>query len=112
MPIFRFAASGIAMSCMLVLAQEKVSEPATPVQMTITVEPRHDKEVPALNREDVMVFQKSERLRVTNLAPCRGENAALELFVLMDDASAWTLGGQLNDLRRFIESQPAVHRDV
>lgn len=110
MPISRVIVAGLALNCMLpVLAQEKVPAPTVPVQMTITVEARHDKKaVPVLNRDDVIVFQRNERLRVTNLVPCGGENAALELFVLIDDASGWTLASQLNDLRQFIETQPAT----
>jgi hypothetical protein len=104
----RLTGAALATSCMFVLAQEKTGAPTVPVQMTITVEPRHDKEIPELKREDVMVFQKSERLRVTNLVRCSGENAALELFLLIDDASGWSLGSQLNDLQQFIETQPST----
>jgi hypothetical protein len=98
---------GFAMSSLLVLAEEKVAAPTVPVQMTVTAEARHDKEVSVLNREDVMVFQGKERLRVGDLVPCRSEHAALELFILIDDGSGTSLGSQLNDLREFIETQPA-----
>jgi hypothetical protein len=105
----RFAGTVLAASSMFMLAQEEPPAPTVPVNMTITVESRHDKEkVPELNREDVMVFQKNQRLHVTNLVVCRGENAALELFILIDDASSWTLGSQLDDIRHFIEAQPST----
>jgi len=52
---------------------------------------------------DFMVFQKKERLPVTDLAP----RAALELYILIDDASDMSLGSQLGDLKQFIENQPA-----
>lgn len=55
-----------------------------------------------------MVFQKNERLRVTDSIPCQGDRAALGLFILIDDASGMSLGSQLNDLRQFIEAQPAA----
>jgi hypothetical protein len=74
----------------------------------VTVEARHGKDIPVLNRGDVMVFQKSQRLRVTDLVPLQGEHAGLELFILIDDASSSSLGSQLNDLHQFIESQPAT----
>jgi hypothetical protein len=89
------------------IAQEKTT-PTAPVQMIVTVEARHGKDVPALNQGDVMVFQKSERLRVTDLVALQGQRAGLELYVLIDDASSSSLGSQLNDLRHFIESQPAT----
>ncbi len=101
-------AVGFAMSSMLLLAQDKVPAPPVPVQMTVTVEAHHDKEVPVLNKEDVMVFQRKERLRVTNLVPRQGEQAALELFILIDDGSGMSLGSQLGDVRQFIENQPAA----
>ena len=102
----RFALAALATGGMLVAAQDRTEGPAVPVQMTLTVESRHDKAIPTLNQEDVLVFQKSQRLPVTNLVVCQGENAALELFILLDDASSMNLGSQLDDLRKFIKSQP------
>ena len=101
-------ALGFAIAGMLLLSQE--DGPTAPVQMMVTVEARHgkDKEVPVLKTGDVMVFQKKERLRVTNLFPSQGEHAALELYILIDDASGFSLGSQLNDLRQFIQGQPAT----
>ena len=76
--------------------------------MTVSVEARHDKEVPVLSREDLMVFQRNQRLRVTELVPRQGEQAPLELFLLIDDGAGISLGSQLGDLRQFIETQPAT----
>lgn len=95
-------AAGLAMGSML-LAREDVPPPTVPIQLTVTVEARHGKEVPVMKPGDVMVFQKKERLRVTDLDP----RAALELYILIDDASGMSLGSQLNDLKQFIETQPA-----
>ena len=103
-----FIRIALALSSTLVLAQEKVSAPEVPVRMIVTVEPRHDKDAPVLHREDLMVFQKNQRLRVTDVVPRQGEQAALELFVLIDDGSGVSLGSQLGDLRQFIENQPAT----
>lgn len=97
----------LAAGSMLLLALERAPAQTVPAQMIVTVEARHDKQsVPELKREDVLVFQKNERLRVTNLVRCRNENAALELYLLVDDASGENLGSQLNDLRQFVESLP------
>jgi hypothetical protein len=90
-----------------VIAQETAATPAAPVQMIVTVEARHGKDVPVLSQGDVLVFQKNQRLRVMNLVALQGERAGLELYILIDDASSSSLGSQLNDLRHFIESQPA-----
>ena len=97
-------AAFFAMGGILLLAREDVPSPAVPVQLTVTVEARHGKEVPVLKQGDVMIFQKNERLRVTDLEARPG----LELYILIDDASGMSLGQQLYDMRQFIETQPAA----
>ena len=77
-----------------------------PVHMVVTAEARHGTDVPVIKREDVTVNQGRERVQVTDWVPLEGEHAALQLFVLVDDASGATLGAQLENLRRFILSQP------
>ncbi len=96
-------AAGLALVGMLLIAREDAPPPATPIQLTVTVEARHGKEVPVMKPGDVMVFQKKERLRVTDLDP----RPPLELYILIDDASSVSLGSQLGDLKQFIENQPA-----
>ncbi len=101
--------TAIAMTGMLAIAQEpRSSGSSVPVQMVVTVDAAHGKDVPLLQREDVMVFQGKDRLRVTDWTALKGEQAGLELFVLIDDASAGSLGIQLADLREFIGAQPAA----
>ena len=98
--LFVFTA-GIIMSGLL-LARIDVQQLALPVQMTVTAEARRGKEVPELKQGDVMVFEKNQRLPVTELRT----GGPLELFILIDDASAMSLGLQLSNLRQFIETQP------
>ena len=95
---------------MFLLAQNRTqtSPELVPVQMIVTIEARHGKDIPSLNREDVMAYERQERLQVAGLIPFQGENAGLELFFLLDDASSTSLGSQLGDLRQFIETQPAT----
>ena len=54
-----------------------------------------------------MASEGKEKLPVTAVVPLRGENADLQFYILIDDASNWTLASQLNDLRQFIDAQPA-----
>jgi len=79
-----------------------------PVSMVVSVEAKHAGEVPAINREDVRVFRGNNRLRVTDWAPLQGDRASLDLFVVLDDASNTDLGLQFDDLRRFMNAQPAT----
>lgn len=77
-----------------------------PVQMVVTVQARRGNEVPIIHREDVMVYEGSDRNQVTGWVPIEGSEAGLELFVLVDDAANTTdLGSQLADLRKFINAQ-------
>jgi hypothetical protein len=88
-------------------AQESPSGNGVPAHMVVTVEPHHGKDVPEVKREDVMVYEGKDRDTVTQWVPAQGEHAALELFILLDDGSDISLGPQLQDLRKFINAQPA-----
>ena len=46
-------------------------------------------------------------LKVNQLIPAQGDNAALQLFILIDDALGSGVGKNLNDIRDFINAQPA-----
>jgi hypothetical protein len=89
----------------MLFAQDKAVA-TVPAQVTVTVEARKGKNIPELNREDVMVFEQKQRLPVTDFVP--GAQAGLELFLLIDDSSAESLGSQLETLRHFIDGQPAT----
>jgi len=103
---YQFSAAVLMMLSPVALAQHTLPGTArSKVQMIVTVEPRQGREVPALAREDVAVFQDRHRLEVTDLDPCQGANVGLELFILIDDASDTSLGSQLPDIRSFINSQ-------
>jgi hypothetical protein len=86
-------------------AQENTTS-AVPAHLVVTAEARHGNEVPVINREDVMVYQGHDRDPVTSWVPLEGDHAALQLYLLIDDAASTTLGTQFDDLRRFISSQP------
>jgi hypothetical protein len=89
------------------LAQQAAAASGVPAHMVVTVEPHRGSDVPTVNREDVMVYEGKDRDRVTEWIPAQGEHAALEFFILLDDGSDSSLGQQLQDLRKFIEGQPA-----
>jgi len=99
---------GLALRAPSLSAQQAASSGGVPVRVVVTVEARHGKEIPVINREDVMVHQGRDRAQVTGWLPLQGDRAGLELFLLLDDASDMSLGSQLDDLRRFINAQPAT----
>jgi hypothetical protein len=83
-----------------------VSTATLPVNMIVSVEAKHGKEVPSISREDVVVFQEGDRVQVKDWVALQADPAGVELFVLIDDSTDTTLGLQLDDLRKFITSQP------
>jgi hypothetical protein len=87
-------------------AQTPVS--TVPVKMTVTLDVLGEgKRVPTINREDVVVKQGKDKLKVTDWVAACEDQAGLDLFILIDDASDTSLGVQLADLREFINAQPA-----
>ncbi len=61
-----------------------------------------------MNREDVRVFQGKDRDQVTNWVPLQGNQAGLDLFVLIDEATGTSVASQFDYLRRFLISQPST----
>jgi hypothetical protein len=94
----------------IVSSQENPGAPSTAqVHMVITDQAlRDDSEVPILRPENVQVQQGKTSLKVDHLIPARGDNAALQLFILIDDTCDTSIGNSLNDLRDFINAQPAT----
>jgi len=94
-------------SGLVATAQGQTWNQPAPIHMIVTVEARNGASLPSLKESAVIATQGSKRLRVTGLTACQGENAAMELFLVLDDASSPS-GWRLDDLRRFISSQPAT----
>ena len=68
---------------------------------------REDAELPRLQKEDVKVKQGKSFLPVTQLIPAEGDNAALQLMILIDDTLNTSIGNSLTELKEFISAQPA-----
>jgi hypothetical protein len=84
------------------------SSATVPVKIVVSVEAKHGKEVPEIHREDVRVYQGKDRVQVTAWVPLQGDEAELELYVLIDDAAEMNIGLQYDDLRQFMNAQPAT----
>jgi hypothetical protein len=78
------------------------------VTMTVTANAAKGKTLPELTKEDVIVKRGKERLPVTNWVPARGDHAGLLLCILIDDSADSSLGNKLDELRAFIDAQPAT----
>jgi hypothetical protein len=99
---------GIGWTAVSALPSEVAEPGPVPVSMVVSLEAKHGGEIPIINREDVRVTQGKTRLRVTDWVPLQGDQAGLELFVLLDDGSNSTVSLQFNDLRQFMDAQPAT----
>lgn len=88
--------------------QEQTTAGATQVHMVITdTTLRDDRDLPPLQRQDVKVKQGKNFLRVTQLIPAQGDNAALQLMILIDDTLNSVVGNNLSDIKELISSQPS-----
>ena len=87
---------------------QQISESGTvQVHVVITDEAvREDKELPPLQLEDVKVKQGKNSLKVTQLIPATGDNATLQLMILIDDTLNPSVGNSLTDIKEFISAQP------
>jgi len=96
--------------CSLIAAsaqdQEASTEAGVPTHLVVTAEPRKGSTVPVINQDDVLIYEGRTRDKVTEWIPATGDHAALDLFVLIDDSASQNLGTQLEDIRKFIQSQP------
>ena len=101
----------LAVSHLAVAQSEGVaqnSDDGVPVSMVVTVEARRGSTIPAITRQDVMVYQGRTRAKVTDWVPAQGDRGGLQLFVLLDDYPNASRGRQLEDIRSFIMAQPSA----
>lgn len=105
--------TALGASCLLVFGaqvafpQEKVAASMAQAHLVITdVALRADNELPPLKKEDLKVKQRKNLLKVTQLIPAQGENAALQLMILIDDTLDQSVGNSLQELKEFISAQP------
>jgi hypothetical protein len=90
-----------------VLPQEKAAPSTVQVHLVITDQAFSDNsEVPVLRPDTVQLKQGKNLLKVNQLIYGQGGNAALQLFILIDDTCDPVIGNNLNDLRDFINAQP------
>jgi hypothetical protein len=95
------------MNCIPMNAAETAAT-TVPVRMTVTASVASNKRMPEITQQDIIVTQGKQRRKVIEWIPATGSHAGLDLFILIDDASASSLGTQLDDLRTFINAQPST----
>jgi hypothetical protein len=99
---------GLILAPPMARSQEKTALGAVQVHVVITNEAvRGEGDAPALEAGDVKVTQGKTPLPVKQLIRAQGDNAALQLCILIDDTLGSGIGNILDDVRDFINAQPA-----
>jgi hypothetical protein len=103
--------AAVVVGAILVAAGISASSPdaaIAPTQMVITVRPVPGDDRPInLESADVTVLRGNTPERIVRLERLSGDLADMQLFVLLDDSTRSTsLGLQLPELKRFLESLP------
>jgi hypothetical protein len=98
----------LALSARIAHPQVKVTPSLVQVHMVITDQPfTENGEIPVLMEQNVMVKQGENAHKVDQVIPARADNAALQLLILIDDTIDSHIGSNLNDIRDFVNAQPA-----
>lgn len=101
----------LGVCALLVPATQSQEKSAATAQVHVVITDaalRNDQELPPLQKEDVKVKQGKNVLDVSQLIPAQGENAALQLMILIDDTlDTQSVGNNLKDIKDFIAAQPA-----
>ena len=98
----------LAVGARITHSQAKSAPNTVQVHMVITDQALNDdSEIPALSATDVQVKQGKNAVKVEQLIPARDDNAALQVFILIDETcETQAIGNNLNDVREFINAQP------
>ncbi len=78
--------------------------------LIVTAEGQHGAAPAQLNQDDVSVELNRKPARIENWVPLRGNQADLELYIVIDDGEDPDLSLQFNSLKAFIAAQPATTR--
>jgi len=98
----------LAFACAFISWAQTKSPTGVPARMIVTAGHFYGHVIPVLTRDDLTVTQVYEPQPITNLVPLRGDRAGLELFVLVDNCSNCEPGSKVEEVRRFIVSQPST----
>ncbi len=76
-------------------------------QAVVTILPNNNGQAAAPTQQQVTVKVDGKTTSVTGWHPLRGDNAPVEMVILIDGAARTSLGSQMRDIRQFVQSLPA-----
>lgn len=90
-------------------ARNQAASSTAPITTVVTVLGHDFSAPPAIAKEDVAVYSGKNRQDVTSWVPAQGENAGLQLAILIDDNdSPSAIGQHFSEIKEFITSQPST----
>ena len=72
----------------------------------MTAVPKKSEEPPSIQPSDLKVKLDGRSTQLTSVTPLRGENAGLQLVILIDSGARESLARQMNDIVKFVRSLP------
>src|SRR5215813_11562306 len=102
----RVVATGVILSALACVLPSVAQQGDTAsAQTVVTVLPK-GAEAPNLQQQSLKVWADGKESDVTQWQPLRGDRAGLEFVVLIDDSARSSIGLQLADLAKFIQTMP------
>ncbi len=98
---------GFATSGLPAIAQQIASDNGIRTSLVVTLEPKHGREAPALEMQDLTVEQGRDKRPVTEILPFINERAGMQLALLLDDSAAESFNTQISDLKKFVTNLPS-----
>lgn len=111
MKYLKFSVS-MALTCAIAvpftLAGQNASAPGVPVSMVVTLESKHNKQIPPVAAEDITVSQGKDKRPVTGFVPAGQNGKGMQLLLLIDDSASFSFGTEINTLKQFVNSLPTT----
>jgi hypothetical protein len=95
----------VAVALSLGAAAAVQAQGTVPVSVVVTALGPKYTPPPALSQDDINVFESKDKRIVTGFVPAQGDKAALQLAIVIDDATSLEIGNQLSDIKNFINAQ-------
>jgi hypothetical protein len=72
----------------------------------VTVLPKHSEPVPPITPKDLEIRVNGKTVQADSVVPLRGDRGGLELVILIDSGARTSLGRQMGEISKFVQSLP------
>jgi hypothetical protein len=88
------------------VAKAQTSAPGMPASIVVTLEPKHGKTIPPIERQDLTVKEAGDQRPITDFRPLPFNQGRAQLLLLIDDSARGTFDTEIGTLKQFINSLP------